>query len=372
MAKKPKREFVEIRSASLDDKKGDKGVRGWIPIPNLEFTHIDSYQREAPPDPVLQDMVQTLLLGDRLPDAELNMRGSSIEQVEPGTYRLYDPVVIVDGQRRKLAHQLAFQRNPEMDLRYGAFVHINKSIEWERDWFESLNRKQDPVKPQVLLRSRAQQEGYAALTQVYALSENDKTWAMYRRIQWTQDRVKIRSELINAWTLCKLILRLHGHKVLLRGNQLPQVLDALKECETELGINTFRSNIRTFFEAIDKAWGIGNITPNTGAPFFRNASLLMLTRHVSQHHNYWRGPDEKQLEISADMVARWKNFNWWDQLIMHELTKSTAMGERLELRFIDAVDKRKRDKLRRRKLLKLAPEIVDDELEESGEEEDAA
>lgn len=353
---------IVVKGASEDIFGDDVVIRGYIEPVHLPRLFIDTYQREQRPEGRLADMIAAVSASSRLPDAELNMRGKNYRMVGKGIVHVMDPLAVLDGQQRRAAVLEACRLHLGLEARFGVIIHVNRSIEWERDRFEILNLRREAVKKQVLLRNRAD-DRHPIIATMLGLSTNDREWVMHKRVTWTQDARN--ADLINAWTLARLMCNLHAHKVSLSGSSFDDVVRALDGCEKAFGLQAFRGNTRTFFDAIDKAWNIRDIMIKSGAIFLRNNSLVMLARTMCKYHDFWRPGDEKHLVIDRDAIERMKFFKWHDPQVANVLTVEAGRLQELEDKFVEKLNYRRRNKMRLRKnSISLTKSNVVEELEE--------
>ena len=137
--------------------------------------------------------------------------------------------------------------------------------------FEVLNVERSKVSPNIILRNRKDEnKGVEAL---YNLSF-DPQFVMCRRIAWAQ-RMN-RGELITAAMYGKTVATLHAHIKPARSNHMTVIAGALEKIVAEVGRNTFRDNIRTFFDVLDGAYGIKKIAYRESATYMRGSFLWCL------------------------------------------------------------------------------------------------
>ena len=285
---------IRILKPSVDDYDGSAVIRGVIDPTTLENLLIDSYQRELLPSRSRREIKAALQNKERLPDIMLGMRGDTFE-MDNGVLVLTDPVFIVDGRQRRDT-VLEFMRDTcgSENVRLGAIVHVNTTLESERELFHKLNQYQVKVSPNVLLRNL--KDDHPGIATLYGLTHNDKNGVLYNRTTWSQNA--LRGELISANSLMSIALRLHRHHTA-QHRGLTINLPLVDKLVEKIGLPVFRSNVKTYFDLVDECWGIKRVTIKGGAPYMRRAFLEILAMVISDHPIFWKQPDDRRIEINA-------------------------------------------------------------------------
>lgn len=351
--------IVIVKGGRLDILGDDVVIRGYLEESQLQNLKVDNYQRGVRSEGKLAKMVKAVLAGKRLPDGELSMRGDNYRELKNGEFELHDPVFIVDAQQRANAIIIACQQHLGLKAHLGVVIHVNKTYEWEQERFEDLNLNREDVKRSKLLANR--RDKHPMIASIFGLTNTDPNCAIRNRVTWEQD-AKV-GELLNSWFLARLIIMLHSHKVPLRGSDFEDHVAALDEIAATFGVQNARGNVKTFFNAIDESWNIRDITYKAGAVHMRKNFLTMLARVVCNHHNFWRAEDEKVLIVDKDMVERWKRFKPHEPHVANVLTKEASRYKELHSAFVEAVDYKRRNKLRPRKVEYLHQSDEDEETD---------
>lgn len=293
-------------------------LRGVLDSQSLQHLLIDEYQREAKPLASLKSLVDAFRAGETIPDIELGMRGDGIRQDDDGHVFLNDPTYIVDGQQRVNAGKFLVETQDPVQPRLGAMVHISTTEPWERERFRTLNMDRTRVGPNVLLRNW--RHDHLGVETLYTLTVVDKHFVLYGRVCWKQQMA--RQELITAATLARVIGSLHSHLIPARTSRLSDLTDALDRLMEKVGRNVFRDNIRTFFDLIDKAYGIKRVTFKVGAIYMHATFLVAMARVFSDHEDFWRG---NRLMVEAPIVRKLANFPLHDPSVV-QLSSATGKG----------------------------------------------
>lgn len=288
---------IRIINCALDETpKGEIVLRGVVDQDSLVHLKVDDYQREAAPLTALSSIIGALKNGETLPDIELGMRGHTCSERD-STAHLKDSVYIIDGFQRVNGALHFLAQNPGANVRLGATIHFGTTKEWERERFRILNTLRSKVSPNVILRNSKADS--PAVSSLYSLSTSDKGFAMCGRVSWNQRMT--RGEIISALTMLKVVGLLHSHKVAARSTRVDELVPALDKVADTFGINTLRANTKAFFELVDECWGVKRIQYREGAIYVRGTFLNVLARVISDHHDFWRQPDEKMFVVEASL-----------------------------------------------------------------------
>jgi hypothetical protein len=180
-------------------------------------------------------------------------------------------------------------------------VSVNTTEEWERERFRVLNSLRTKLSPNVLLRNRRHE--FAVVEAIYNLATSDSSFVMRNRICWSQKMN--RGEFISAQTYLRTVGNLHGHMGPTRTNKTDSLLPTLQTIMGGIGRNTFRENIREFFNIVDQAYGIRLVTYKENAAYLRHGFLFCLATVFSNHTNFWRG---NRLHVEPRLVYKLKLF----------------------------------------------------------------
>lgn len=332
---------IVIRNAALDEIDGGKIVlRGIVDISCLHLLQVDDYQREAMPLTSLGSILDALKNGERLPDIELGMRGQRFKEVEPGVFRLYDPVFIVDGQQRVNGTMHHYTVNPEATVHLGVTIYFDTTTEWERERFRILNTLRQKVSPNVLLRNKRDECRIIAM--LYGLSVNDKQFVLHDRVTWMQ-RAK-RGELISARFLSIIVGRLHSHRAPTKRTSIEELVTAFKKAEDMIGVQIMRDNTKAFFELIDECWGVRRVQYREGASYMKGTFLTTLAQFLSDHTDFWKDPDEKRLFVEAPLRRKLAQFPIHDPTVVQLASSGGKSSYMLYMMIRDHVNSGKRTK----------------------------
>lgn len=316
---------IRVVNAALDEtNEGDIVLRGVISPESLHHLKVDDYQREAMPLTSLSSILDALEKNENLPDIEVGMRGQKFKEEKDGSFLLFDPVYLIDGLQRRNAASHWLATNPGAPVRVGATIHFDTTKDWERERFRKLNSQRSKVSPNVLLRNRREES--PAVLMFYGITTNEKSFLLHNRVSWSQRMTK--GDLLTALTFSKVVGVLHSHKAATRRNQIDELVPALDKAVEVVGIQNMRENIRAFFGLVDECWGVRRVQYREGAAHMRGAFLSVLAKVVSDHHDFWRQPDEKRLFIEASLKRKIAQFPTHDP---HILNLSSSGGKSREI-----------------------------------------
>jgi hypothetical protein len=340
------RESVKITNGALEEAPdGSIILRGTIAMDSLHSLKVDDYQRE-----VLSSsgsggrnsskIRKGIEAGARLPTIELGMRGQDFTS-SGRTFTLHDPVYIVDGLQRVSAMKQYLEAHDGKvngALPIAAEVHFKTTKEVEKERFATLNgNMRTPVSPNILLRNIARGRNNPALTTLYGLSNSDKAFALYERVCWNQ-RMK-QTELLSAMSIVKAVLNLHrhtveqtkegkgtgGHKNQRMGTNIAnkhQAVPVLDRVAREIGLQTFRDNIKEFFNLIDECYGIRSIEYGEAQGHLRSNFLTVLGSFIANNPQLWKDEDQHSMQIDKATRDRFKTFKVNDP----EIRRLSAAG----------------------------------------------
>jgi len=158
-------------------------------------------------------------------------------------------------------------------------------------------------------------------------------------VQWKQRMA--RSELISAITYCKIAGRLHSHKAATKRSQIDELVPALDKAIETFGVQVMRENLRGFYELIDHCWGIRRVEYR-GATHLKNTFLNVLAQMLSDHHDFWKQPDEKRFFIDAIDRRKLAQFPLQDPQVQNLAGSGGLAGEQLYFMLKNHMDKGRR------------------------------
>lgn len=302
-----------INHAIDQDDEGNVIFRAVIDPGFLHLIRIDraagaaagGYQREEAKPETITSCAQSMIAGAKVPDVILGMRGQRYVE-DGGAMWLRDPVYAIDGQQRIASAKRAMEIDPIFRPRLGATVYIPTLRSWEGQQFEILNTVKNKMPPGVhLLRGREQHE---AINTLYLLTL-DRDFALHSAVRWDQGRTA--QHLLGAMTYMKAAIVLHQHALgrhMLHVSGPETVRTALRHYE--LGVGALRDNVRTFFEAIDKAWGIRQHTARHRVSWLRENFLIAFAAMLSQNLDFWTGDRGERLQISGADIRKLAGFDF--------------------------------------------------------------
>ena len=284
---------VRLTNAALDEVGNDVVIRGVIDPASLAMLKVAPYQREILLISTIRELAAAIRKGG-VPDICLGMRGSRFEEPK-GEFILQDDVYIIDGLQRRTA-ALEIMRSGGLP-HLGAVVYVNTDEAWERRMFRALNILRTRLSPNVLLRNEAYDNEFVAM--LYDLCK-DPAFALYGRVSWDQ-RIK-RGELMTAVGLLKITGRLHSRFKSGLIIQHHEVLAAKMQAVMQrISRKAVRENIRRYWQTIDDAFGVKNVTFKEGASHLRQAFNVVLAHVFANHQNFWK---DAEFGISGDLVRK--------------------------------------------------------------------
>lgn len=322
---------VKVLNGALEEAPdGSIVLRGTLAMDSLQGLRVDDYQREVlstsgsggRKTSKIRKGIET---GARMPNIELGMRGQNFDS-SGRTFILKDPVYIVDGLQRvsaMLQYLEDHEGKPNGALPLGAEIHFKTNKQLEKERFAALNGSlRTPVSPNVLLRNM--RESHPALLTLYGLSTRDKDFALYERVTWNQ-RMK-QGELLTAMSVVKAVLNLHrpiveltkvgsqrgGNKV--KGpasspeNNRALAVPVLDRVAREIGLQTFRENVKDFFSLIDECFGIRSIEYGEAQGHLRSNFLTVLGSFIANNPQLWEDEDQHSMKIDRWTRDRLKSF----------------------------------------------------------------
>jgi len=315
---------IRIISGVLDeDPTSPSGIilQGRIDPSTLRFLQVDpDYQRPLGNRP---DIYEALKAGTVVPNIEVGVRGQDIDSDGPDII-IKSPAYIVDGWQRIGTARQIMEQNPNFWPRIFGSFHFGTDAIWERHRFTDLNKNVKKVSPNLHLRNM--RDSNEAVLTLYGLSNNTKDFPLYKRVSWSQNR--LRGELISARDMASATRRLHAHVTTVRSNSTSGMAEDIYRAAGRIGLHIFRRNITTYFNVIDECWGIRNIEYRHSAPQIKSTFMGELARLFSLHTDFWDDAG-KVLFVSADMRRKLAKFPVQDPHVKH--LASSAGSARLLL-----------------------------------------
>ena len=294
------RESIKVVNGALDTAGSDVVLRGVLDPQSLKLIKVDDYQREVLPITSLSSLVKAFAnKASKVPDVTLGARGGNFTERE-GAFYLQDDVYVADGLQRISAAMHSMRSNANLAPHLGAVVYFNTSRASEMELFRILNVRRLKLSPNVLVRNM--RESNAAVNVLYGLTF-DRSWILYDRVCWTQ-RMR-RNELITAVTLLKVVGSLHSTFGPGLSTGVEDLSAAVAKTMDSVGRAAMRENVRTFFDAIDEAWGVRSVSFKEGAVYLRNTFLYSLSLVLAHHQNFWKG---SKLYIPLDLRKKLSTF----------------------------------------------------------------
>lgn len=290
---------IKIINAALDEFEGGIILRGVLDPDSLKELLSDEYQREVEPLSALNEIVDALKYST-VPDIELGMRGHKVIERD-GVFFLQDPAYIVDGLQRVSAGLEMMKESGDRKPRIGAVVHFGTNRTWERDRFDILNSRQKRLSPNVLLRNMRHDN--AAIGTIFSMTKNDNSFVLRDRVSWSQRQE--RKKLLTAMTLLRVTGGLHAHIGPGRSRSREALAHGNLVIMEKVGRNTYRDNVRTFFDLVDECWGVRRVVYRQGASYLKENFLIVLATLLSRHEVFWRGD---RLFIEAPLARKIATF----------------------------------------------------------------
>lgn len=300
---------VRIINASLevDEEVDDLIIRGTIDQTTLKYIRMDWYQREQGfSDRHANDIVAAYLLNHKVADITIGMRGKRYTQHKDGSYSLHDRCFCMDGGQRLYAAGLAVQERRELRITLGAKIFLNTTEEFENEMFCRLGTTQVRIAASVLLRNRRKKSAAAnVLVQLNAW----EPFALKGRVAW--DQVRTRGDLMTGFTLARIAGALHAHKGgALRSSRINDLLSGLDVLVEQIGAENLRINLIRFFDVIDKAWTVRQLSGarDEPRPHMNAEFLLCLARLMSAYGEFWDGKERHEFYFADRYVKKLRGF----------------------------------------------------------------
>lgn len=286
---------VRIVNGALDDDPASPAaivLQGRIDPNTLRFLKVDNeYQR---PLASRADIFDALKDGKVVPNIEIGVRGQNFE-VDGDDVVIKSPAYIIDGWQRVGNAMRLLELIPNHPIRIFASVHFGTEQIWERHRFNALNKNVKKVSPNLHLRNM--RDANEALLTLYGLSNSDKTFALYKRVCWSQNMQ--RGQLISALTLSKAAAMTHSHHTALSGASAESVSASLARAAKSVSLPIFRKNVMGFIALVNDCWPLNAIEYTRSAPQIKSTFLYELARVISRHKIFWDEAD-RVLSVCAD------------------------------------------------------------------------
>ncbi len=293
---------IKIVKGMLDElPDGTIVLRGVIDQDSLKHIRVAAYQRGVM---LRKDIMDGYETGAQLPDVELGLRGQDFDSSR-GIFILKNPVYAIDGWQRISTGLKYLDTVADGSVRLGAMIRFDSTEEYERKRFETLNGS-SRAKVSVNVMVRNKKDDSPAILMLYGLSHTDKLFVLQNRIAWGQNMA--RGELLSAYSMLKIVGKLHGHKIAGNNNRIDLLAAALDRGVDLFGIQVMRDNVKAFFDLVDECWGVRRIHFREGATYMKATFLMVLARLLSDHYDFWKVPDERRLFVEAPLRRKLAQF----------------------------------------------------------------
>ncbi|MDB5184440.1 MAG: hypothetical protein JWN38_248 [Candidatus Saccharibacteria bacterium] len=329
---------IKIVNSALDDHEGDIVLRGIIDpncLPQLLYA---KYQREMLSAAKIKALVEAHRAGDRVPDIELGMRGHKYQERKVGgkdVVYLEDEVYVVDGQQRVRSAIQLMQLEPQARPHIGVVVHFGTNEPWERARFKVLNLGQTKLSSNVTLRNLA--EDLEVMKAILSLTTNNKTFVMNGRVCWNQSM--IRGQLMTAVAFDRIVGMLHSHAGSGLSTDAVELAHNLQKIMENVGKPVFLANIRTYFDIVDRCYGVQNVQYKAGANQLKLTFSLALAKLFSQHLNFWK---QDRLEVDETTIKKLAGFAIYDPQVTNLSSSSGMAGNMLFQLLVEHVNSGRR------------------------------
>jgi len=286
--------FDVIKVVDSKGKECDRLViRGIIDPGTYDAIQADSYQREIIFGAKVRALMHALETSV-LPDVELGMRGDRYQARDNSTvYVIQSEIYVIDGQQRLNAAKTLITKKPGAQPRIGALIHVDSTVDFERERFRILNQERSKLSPNVLLRNAC--NDHPGLDLIFALSTTGENFILRGKVCWSQRQGK--DQLVSAMRVCNATDRLHSRFTNSTSaddsRELSKSLDKKREV---VGTNIMRDNIRVFFEVIDECWNLRDVKYAERQPQLKGTFLEVLGKFFSEHNVFWQ---DKRLVVNA-------------------------------------------------------------------------
>lgn len=276
---------IKVFNGALDEFNGNIVLRGVIDPTTLDNIKVDSYQREERSTKDLSKMVSALKQGRQLPDIEIGVRGDDYKERD-GVFYINLPVYVIDGLQRITSCKRYLAESPSGNPRLGAMFHFGSTFSLEKERFKILNGGEGgrvPVSSNVLLRNSADES--TSVAALMAMCQNDKEFVLRGKVCWNQR--KGRGELMNALTVLKVMGIVHSHFGPGRSQRYSELMKATDKTMSTVGPNTWRANVRAYFDFLDQAFGIRSIRYVDLSAHIKFGFMRTLAQVFADHGSFW-------------------------------------------------------------------------------------
>lgn len=306
---------VVLEEAVVHETEGEIVLRGIVRPSTVRNIQRPDYQREILSDSKIDALMEGHRAG-RVPDIDVNMRGTRFTPTNDGSVELLDDIFVVDGLQRMTAAVRLMASSPSFTPVLGAYVTIGKDEEWERERFKILNNDRTKLSPNVHLRN--ERKILPVINRLYRLTETNG-FPLYHRVQWGQTRRK--NDALTATVFVKTVGRLHSHLGAARGSNVFDVARALDEIGSRIGLGTLRDNAKAFYDLVEECWGMSG--EDRSAVVFKGSFLAALATVLSDHPAFW-DEDGYELMFPGSMATKLKGFRVKDKTIEQYAGSGTA------------------------------------------------
>jgi hypothetical protein len=331
---------IKLQSAALDERESEIVAHGWLDVEALKALRVGDYQREVIDSRYgkVSSLRKAVEANARLPDIMLGMRGEKFTS-KGNAMILEEPIFIVDGLQRVSALLKYAIEYPERakNIRIGAEVRFDTTRDSEAALFTVLNVHRKAMSPSVILRNeRHTSDGVLAL---YGLSNSDKNFALAGRVCWNQQMH--RGDLCTAMAFAKVAMTLHRHAAsggrnISNPRLVPSVLNGMAKA---VGLQNFRNNISTLYDALDEIWGIRGIKFTDRSTHTRQNFMIQFAGVISDHEDFWDG---NKLMIDGSTKAKLRTFPMADPTITRLAGAGATAGIILYRYLVDHINKHRK------------------------------
>jgi len=326
----PEQVSIRIINAALDETpQGVIILRGVVDPESLNLLKVADYQREILAERKVAALMRVIATKG-VPSIILGMRGQNFT-VEGSVVHLLGDVYIIDGLQRVTAALRLLQDN-ECDAvpHLGVEIYFDTTEESELEMFQGMNTGQSKLSSNVILRNA--RTTIPVVQTLYRLTL-DKGFSMSNRVTWQQN--KRRQDLITATTFMKVVGRLHSHAGPGRLSNVLELAKGTQKIMDNVGRKALVGNVRTFFDLVDRCWGVQRVAFINKAPFIQATFLLTLARVLSDHTNFWNGDE---LVIDAPTIRRLQSFPVGDPEVARLASGSEVSGDVLYFEFVKCIN----------------------------------
>lgn len=351
---------IKVISPSITQQDGRIIIRGLLDNNYLSNINTPDYQRELVKNRVYWGLVNTFskqdISADRnkntcVPDVTLACRGSKQYRKNSQSVVLPDgKVFLVDGLQRisALLHaqelHLEHSSNP-FQAQLGCIIHMDTTIEFEREMFKNLNTNHTSVAADVILREYRHTSEPARAIFDWCSMEGSAPISKF--ICWQQTMNK--SHLLRANSIFRtantLMARFAG------SGGVTKTADLINMAETQFravgGVVNYMHNLNTYYEALEEAFRLTN-------PEQRVPNSLHLLPHLAfadlmaKHDDFWDNSGLR-LKVPKSILPKISTFTFTMENVraLMSSTKSSSVTM-LRTLMVEHIDKGKQPENRLR------------------------